>query len=110
MKKLEVANKLFTVITGDKAKEQIISNYKFFTRVYGRRGLYDAYKTPSSRKISINNDWRAWCKAAGINADNMVVLGANSNTFSLGIYDNANNRLFYITKSYNKVVNDVYTI
>ena len=99
--KTEIINGVnFNVITGKKAAADIQRNYDFFISRYGRRGLYDAYKTPSDAKISI---WQEWSNFADEIGGRAVVMGAGSHTFSIGI--KTDNKIFYITKGYNKVVN-----
>ena len=65
--------------------------------------IFSAYGRPSSRKISIWNEWKKWANEMNFS---MWVYSRNSSTFSIGFHGFLNNKEIHgwITKDYNKVV------
>ena len=97
-----------------KLAQSIIRGYKYST-LSNYSGLYAIYKKPSDIKMAIYDEWERYfseiARDKGGYPDiikNIKVTG-NSNTFSIYCYisDGTKGDLYYITKSYNRVIRGV---
>lgn len=78
--------------------ERLILAYDWFINARGKRSITDAYKKPSTKKVSIYESWRVFFSE--IECTGYTVLGSNCNMFSVGAID-VHGNYYYITKSHN---------
>lgn len=97
-----------------KLAQSIIQGYKYSTPS-NHSGLYAIYKNPSHIKMSIYDEWERYfyeiARNKGGYPDIIIDIGltGNSNTFSIYCYisDGTKGDLYYITKSYDRVIRGV---
>ena len=100
---LEINGDLFEVVNPDTKKGiGLYRSYDFFVFRYGVRTIYQAYKTPSTRKVAIYEQWVRDLNVIG--CEGITVTGASSSFFSIAA--KCNRGLFYITPSHNYFVPD----
>lgn len=100
---LEINGDLFEVVKPDTKKGQgLRDTYNYYLNRYGTRSIYQAYKTPSRRKVAIYEQWVRDFNVIG--CERITVMGASSSFFSVAA--SCASGLFYITPSHNYFVPD----
>lgn len=100
---LYINGDLFEVVRPDTKKGQYLKDtYNYYLNRYGARSIYQAYKTPSSRKCAIYEQWVRDFSVIGCEC--ISVMGASSSFFSVGA--RCARGLFYITHIHNYFIPD----
>ena len=100
---LEINGNLFEVVRPDIKKGQgLKATYNYYLNRYGARSIYQAYKTPSTRKCAIYEQWVRDFNVIGCEC--ISVMGASSSFFSVGA--RCSRGVFYITPSHNYFIPD----
>lgn len=102
MKKTMINGREFEVVSGCKAKQEIIEDVNRTNLV----SIFDIYGRPSYTKIDIYNTWCKWFD--GLNVSGLFgCMRGGSSTFSIGArYETPDGQTIYlyITKEHNRIV------